>query len=196
MLPYGSLTHFTVGGTIVGLSAVLGRYCRSLTDIVFEENVEERVAEDLKTYGEIFSAAPDVLDILRSPAVPHDAKEKLLSELMALYPVHTIASNFLRVLLQHNRIGHFQQILEGFLKAVSERKGILSAQVTAAMPLSKDELKNLAVRLTGMTGKTVKVELQTDAGLLGGMVVQIGDTIYDGSIRTQLAEMKKRLTET
>jgi F-type H+-transporting ATPase subunit delta len=180
----------------VALSAVLGRYCKSLADIVFEENLEERVTEDLKTYGEIFRAVPDVLEVLHSPAVPRESREKLLSELMAQYPVHTITSNFLRILLQHNRIGYFQQILDGFLKAVSERKGIISAQVTAAMPLSQNELKSLEARLVGITGKVVNLESQTDASLLGGMVVQIGSTIFDGSIRTQLAEVKRRLTET
>jgi F-type H+-transporting ATPase subunit delta len=180
----------------VALSAVLGRYCKSLADIVFEENIEERVTEDLKTYGEIFRMVPDVLDVLHSPAVPRETKEKLLSELMARYPVHLITSNFLRTLLQHNRMGHFRQILDGFLKEVSEHKGVLSAQVTAAMPLSQNELKSLEARLAGITGKVVNVESQTDAGLLGGMVVQIGNTIFDGSIRTQLAEMKRRLTET
>jgi F-type H+-transporting ATPase subunit delta len=195
--PYGSLTRLKAGGgKIVVSSAVLGRYCKSLADIVFEESIEEQVTEDLRTYGEIFRAVPDVLDILHSPAVPRETKEKLLSALMAQYPVHKISSNFLRTLLQHNRIGHFEQILDGFLKAVSERKGIISAQVTAAMPLSQNELKSLEARLVGITGKVVNVESQTDPGLLGGMVVQIGNTIFDGSIRTQLAEMKRRLTET
>jgi F-type H+-transporting ATPase subunit delta len=180
----------------VALSAVLGRYCKSLTDIVFEENIEERVTEDLKTYREIFRTVPDVLDILHSPAMPRETREKLLSALMTRYPVHIISSNFLRTLLQHNRMGHFQQILDGFLKAVSERKGILTAQVAAAMPLSQSELKSLEARLVGITGKVVNVELQTEASLLGGMVVQIGNTIFDGSIRTQLVEMKRRLTET
>jgi F-type H+-transporting ATPase subunit delta len=180
----------------VALSAILGRYSKSLADIVFEEKVEERVTEDLKTYSEIFRAVPDFLSVLHSPAVPRETKEKLLSELTARYPVSTITSNFLRILLQHNRFGNFQQILAGFLEAVSKRKGIVSAQVTAAAPLSPRELKDLEARLIGITGKIVNVELQTDAGLLGGMVVQIGNTVFDGSIRARLAEMKKRLTET
>jgi F-type H+-transporting ATPase subunit delta len=184
------------GGIVVALSTVLGRYCKSLADIVFEESIEERVTEDLRSYGEIFLAVPDVLDAFHSPAVPRETKEKLLSELMARYPVHVITSNFLRTLLQHNRMGYFKQILDGFLKAVSERKGILSAQVAAAMPLSQNEIKSLEARLAGITGKVVNVQSRTDAGLLGGMVIQIGNTIYDGSIRTQLAGMKRRLTET
>jgi len=177
-------------------SAILGRYAKSLAEIVFEENIDEKVTEDLNTYSEIFRAVPDLLEALDSPAIPREAKEKLLGELMARYPVHPISSNFLRILLQNNRIRYFQEILDSFLKSVNEQKGIVSAQVTAAAPLSEQELKSLEDRLAEVTGKLVNVELQTDESLLGGIVVQMESTHYDGSIRTQLADMKRRLAET
>ena len=63
------------------------------------------------------------------------------------------------------------------------------------MPLESNEVQNLGERLSSATGKQVNMEPQTDAGLLGGIVVQIGDTIFDGSIKTKLAEMKRRLAE-
>ena len=177
-------------------SAILGRYARSLAEIVFEENLEQAVTEDLKNYDEIFRAVPDVLEVFHTPAIPREAKERLLAELMARYPVNRITSNFLRILLQHNRIRYFSQILDGYLKSVNEHKGIITARVTAAGPLSQPALKSLEVKLTGITGKVTNIELQTDASLLGGVVVQIGSTIFDGSIRTQLAEMGRRLAET
>jgi len=176
-------------------SAILGRYARSLAEIAFEENLEQAVTEDLKTFKEIFRVVPDLLEVFHAPAIPRDAKEKLLAELMAKYPVNLITSNFLRVLLQHNRIRYFEQIADGYLKSVNDRKGIVSARVTAAAPLSQENLKGLEAKLTGITGKLVHMESQTDANLLGGIVVQIGSTIFDGSIRTQLSEMRRRLTE-
>ena len=177
-------------------SAILARYAKSLAEIVFEENIDEKVTEDLKTYSEIFRAVPDLLETLDSPAIPREAKEKLLGELLARYPVHPTTSNFLRILLQNNRIRYYQEILDSFIKSVNEHKGIVSAQVTAATPLSQEEAQNLEDRLGEITGKGVNVELQTDASLLGGIVVQIGSTSFDGSIRTKLAEMKRRLAET
>jgi len=177
-------------------SAILGRYARSLAEVVFERNVETKVTEDLATFHEIFRAVPELLEVFHSPAVARDSKEKLVGELMTRYPVHPVTSNFLRTLLQHNRLRYFEQIRYGYLKSVNESKGIVSAQVTAAVPLSDDELKTLADRLAGITGKRVNVELTTDAGLMGGIVVQMGSTIFDGSIRTQLAEIKRRLAET
>ncbi len=177
-------------------SAILGRYARSLAEVAFEENLEKPVTEDLKTYNEIFSAVPDLLEVFHTPAIPRDSKEKLLAELMARYPVNPITSNFLRILLQHNRIRYFPQIVDGYLKSVNERKGIVTARVTAAVPLSQKALKSLEAKLAGITGKVTNIELSTDASLLGGVVVQIGSTIFDGSIRTQLSEMRRRLTET
>ena len=176
-------------------SAILGRYAKSLAEIVFEENIDEKVTEDLKTYSEIFRAVPDLLGALDSPAIPREAKEKLLGELMARYRVHPITSNFLRILLQNNRIRYFQEIADSFVKSVNEHRGVVSAQVTAAAPLSEQELKHLEKRLAEITGKVVNLELRTDASLLGGIVVQIGSTNFDGSIRTKLADMKRRLAE-
>ena len=176
-------------------SAILGRYARSLAEIVFEQNVEQKVTEDLNTYSEIFRVVPDLLAAFHTPSVPRETKEKLLAEVMALHPVCQIASNFLHVLLQHNRIGFFQQIMDAYLKSVNERKGIVSARVTSASPLSAQSLKSLENKLAGVTGKLVNVESQTDASLLGGIVVQVGSTIFDGSIRTQLSEIRRRLTE-
>ena len=176
-------------------SAILGRYARSLAEIAFEENLEQPVTEDLETFKEIFRAVPDLLEVFYAPAIPRDVKEKLLAELMAKYPVNSITSNFLRMLLEHNRICFFEQIADGYLKSVNERKGIVSARVTAVAPLSRENLKSLEVKLTGITGKLVQIESRTDASLLGGIVVQMGSTIFDGSIRTQLSEMKRRLTE-
>jgi len=72
----------------------------------------------------------------------------------------------------------------------------VSARVTAAVPLFPQDVKSLENALAAITDRLVNVELQTDASLLGGIVVQIGSTIFDGSIRTQLSEMRRRLTET
>ena len=177
-------------------SAILGRYSRSLAEVVFEEKIEQKVTGDLTTYTEIFRAVPALLEAFDNPAVPRESKEKLLNELMRLHPVQPVTSNFLKLLLQHNRLRFFEQIRERYQKAVNEGKGIVSARVTTAAPLSQDELAKLSGRLAGLTGKVVNVEMNTDSSLLGGIVVQMESTIFDGSIRTQLAEMKRRLVET
>jgi F-type H+-transporting ATPase subunit delta len=167
-----------------------------MADVAFEENLEREVTGNLATYNEIFHLVPDLLDAFHSPAIPRATKDKLLMELMVQYPVHQITSNFLRILLQHNRILYFPQIYRSYLDAVNDRSGVVSATVSTAAPLSEQELKSLSEKLAGLTGKLVNIELKTVPNLLGGIVVQVGSTVFDGSIRTQLETVKRRLSET
>jgi F-type H+-transporting ATPase subunit delta len=175
--------------------AKLGRYARSLAEIAFEQNIEDKVAEDLRKFSGIFSQNPDVCKVFDSLAVPRDEKEKLLDALLAEYPVTKIAANFMRVLLERNRINSFQRIFELFLEIVNKRKGIVSAKIVTATPLDRDGVGRIEKRLGNITKKTVvATTVETDENLLGGIVVSVGNTIYDGSVRTRLDEMKRRLT--
>ena len=176
-------------------SAVFARYARSLADVAFDSGQESPVTADLKTYMEIFKAVPDLLEVFDSPAVRREAKEKLLSNLIGRYPVTKIAGNFLLTLLRNSRIRYFPEIFENYLKLVNSRKDIISAQVTVAAPLSEMEIQSLRQSLAQAASRTVTLDVRTDADLLGGLVVQIGSTVYDGSIRTQLREMKRRLAD-
>ena len=176
--------------------AILGRYARSLAEVAFEQNSEDKVTEDLRMFSEIFSSAPDVRGVFDSPAIPRDEKENLLDALLAEHPVTPIASNFLRVLLERNRMRSFLNILDLFIEIVNKRKGIVSAKIVTAAPLDGDGIGRIEKRLGKITGKTVIAEaVDTDENLLGGIVVSVGNTIYDGSIRTQLKEMKRRFME-
>jgi F-type H+-transporting ATPase subunit delta len=176
-------------------SAILGRYARSLAEVVFEQNLEQAVTGDLAVYSEVFKEVPDLLEAFDSPGVPQDAKSKLLESLVGLHPVNRITHNFLKVLLEHNRIRYYAQIFQSYMDSVNERNGIVSARVSTSLPLDESEVKVLEKKLSEVTGKTVNMEPQTDADLLGGIVVQIGDTIFDGSIKTKLADIKRRLAE-
>lgn len=174
--------------------AILGIYARSLAEVAFEQNVEDKVAEDLRMFAEIFYVVPDVRRAFDSPAIPRDDKEKLLDELLAKYPVTPTASNFLRVLLERNRMRSFRNIFDIFLEIVNKHKGIVSARIVTAAPLDRDDVGQIEEKLGKIMGKTVvAAAVETDENLLGGMVVSVGNTIYDGSVKTQLEEVKRRL---
>ena len=174
-------------------SAVFARYARALVDVAMEKQDEPRVTQDLQTYREIFLTVPDLLDVFHSPAVARDAKQRLLNELIAHYPVGQTTANFLRVVLEHNRFRYFHEMFDYYMRAVNARKGVVAAQVTAPAELSDRELAGLREALASAVGGVVTLSVRTDPSLLGGLVVQIGSTVYDGSIRRQLAEMRQRL---
>ena len=171
-----------------------GKYARSLAEVAFEQNIEDKVVEDLRMFSGILNQHPDVCRVFDSLSVLRDDKEKLLDAILKEHPVTQIASNFLRVLLERNRMGWFQSIFNIFLEFVNKRKGIVSAKIVTAAPLDRDGVERIEKRLGKVTGKTVVAKtVETDDSLLGGMVVSVGNTVYDGSVRTQLEEMRRRL---
>ena len=174
-------------------SAVFIRYARALVDVAMENNEEPQVTKDLQLYREIFIAVPDLLDLFHSPAVPRESKEKILADLLARYPVLSTTANFLKVALAQNRLRYFHEILDWYVQTVNKRKGIVTARVTAASALNEERLGELRASLAQATGLSVNVEVATDPELLGGLVVQVGSTVYDGSIRRQLAEIRQKL---
>ena len=174
--------------------AILGKYARSLAEVSFEQNIEDRVTEDLRMFAGIFSEYPDVCKVFDSPAIPRDEKKKLLDAFLTEYPMTQTSSNFLRVLLERNRMRWFRSIFDIFLELVNKRKGIVSAKIITASPLDRNDIGRIEKRLGEITGKTVVTSaVVTDENLLGGMVVSVGNTVYDGSVRTRLEEMKRRL---
>jgi F-type H+-transporting ATPase subunit delta len=176
-------------------SAVFGRYARSLADVVLEKREDAAVGRDLALYREIFAAVPDLLETFHNPAIPKEAKHKILSSLFEGYPVSQTTANFLRLLLDHNRIRYFHEIFDLFTRTVNERNGIVTAQVASASPLTETDQSRLRESLSRVTGKSVLLDLRTDEALLGGVVVRLGSTVYDGSVRSQLAEVRRRLME-
>ena len=174
--------------------AVLGKYARSLAEVAFEQNIEDKVAEDLRNFSDIIDQNPDVYKVFDSLAIQRDDKAKLLDELLKEHSTTPVASNFLRVLLERNRMRWFRGIFNIFLELVNKRKGIVSAKIITAAPLDRVDVERIENRLGNVTGKTVVAKtIETDESLLGGMVVSVGNTVYDGSVRTQLNEIRRRL---
>ena len=174
--------------------AISGKYARSLAEVAFEQNIEDKVVEDLRMFSGILSRYPDVCRMFESLSILREDKEKLLDMLLKEHPVATISSNFLRVLLERNRMSFFQNIFNIFLELVNKHKGIVSAKIITAAPLDGDGVKRIEKRLGMVTGKTIVTStIEIDESLLGGVVVSVGNTVYDGSVRTQLKEMRRRL---
>ncbi len=175
-------------------SALFSRYSRALVDVALEAGTDAEVLRDLRTYEEIFSVVPDAMAALHNPGVPRPAKEGVLAALMERYPVNRITSNFLRILLDHNRFGYFHEICDHYANVLDERKGIVAAAVTAADTLTEPQAGEIRTRISGAIGRRVKLELRSDPNLIGGLVLQVGSTVYDGSVRRQLSEIKARLS--
>ena len=172
---------------------VARRYAAALADVVLKSGETNTVQAELKTWEEMMNANGDLQTAFRNPAIQHQNKEKVLESLLAKTKPSVTTANFLRVLLRNSRLTELGKINERFSLVLAERSGIASAQITSARPLGEPEKAELKTNLEKLTGKKVDLTFDINQELIGGVVTKIGSTVYDGSIKTQLQQLKEQL---
>lgn len=176
--------------------AVASRYSRALAEVVFapkSETKPEQVIAELESVLEAMAASPDLVRILRSPAVSLNAKRSLLEKLAAQMGASAITANLLKVVSDHNRIPILKEIKRTFQSVVDERHGVARAEITTAQPIAQEKKTQLEAALGRLSGKQILATYQQDDALIGGAVAKIGSMIYDGSVRGQLATLRRKL---
>jgi F-type H+-transporting ATPase subunit delta len=172
---------------------VARRYAGALADVVAKTGDAGSVLAELKMWETMMTAANDLMEVFSNPAVQHKSKENLLESLIEKSKPSKTSANFLRVLLKNNRLTDLGQINERFTSVLEERSGGVTASVTSARPLSEAEKSELQANLEKLTGKRVSAKFETDANIIGGVVTRIGSTVYDGSVKTKLEELKQQM---
>lgn len=172
---------------------VARRYAKALVQIGQEDGLYEKYGEELKSLNELMEASAEFKGLMLNPIYDRELKKSLLrtvSQKMGLSPVVT---NFLLLLVDKRRIVHFPEIVRSYEELADEVAGRIRATVLSAVPLDEKTLQALREKFETMTGKKVIMSVEEDKGLIGGIVTKIGDTIYDGSVRTQIAGLKEIL---
>jgi F-type H+-transporting ATPase subunit delta len=172
---------------------VARRYAAALADVVLKTGETQTVQTELKSWAELMNANVDLQTAFRSPAIVQQNKEKVLENLLEKTRPTPTTANFLRVLLRNNRLSELGEINERFASVLAERSGFVAARVTSARPLGETEKAELQTNLENLTGKRVNLTFDVDENLIGGVVTRIGSTVYDGSVKTQLEELKQQL---
>lgn len=172
---------------------VARRYSVALADIVLQSGETETIRRELAAWNDIFRASPELMNVFSNPAIQHADKEKLLEELISRSKPAKTTSNFLRILLRNGRLTEIAPINERFASVLEERSGVVSAEIRSARELAEDERVSFLSNLEKLTGKQVKINYSVDQDLIGGVVTRIGSTVYDGSVRTKLENLKEQL---
>jgi F-type H+-transporting ATPase subunit delta len=173
------------------MTAVAARYARAFADVVAERKMDpEKTIADLLHMAALVSSSHELHNVLLNPAVENKQKISLLDAIIKKMGGSKLLRNFVAVVIDHKRIGQIGEIAERFKQQLNARMGIADAKVSSARELTASEKKLLEQRLAAVTGKTVRATYSEDASLLGGAVVRIGSTIYDGSVRGQLERLK------
>jgi F-type H+-transporting ATPase subunit delta len=175
------------------LSAVAERYAAALADIAVERKNSETVKRNLAAFVEAFSSIADLRNALESPALNAEVKRKVIAEVAGKMGLDVAVRNFIYLVVDHRRTEILPEIEQAFLSELNERLGIVDAEVTSAHELNDDEKRQLSTVLEQRTGKKVEARFQIDGALLGGAVVRLGSTIYDGSVRDQLKRLREQL---
>ncbi len=166
------------------------RYAEAALILAKEEDKLDAWSEGLAAMGAL-AGDPQAQALLQSTRVFPADKARLVEH--ALKGVDPLVLNLARLLLRRRRIALAPQIAEAFQELLDEARGISHAVVTTAVPLSQDEVRAVTQRLTQMTGRVVVVEAQVDESILGGLVVRLGDRLIDGSTRSRLEALRRRL---
>ncbi|HJX83482.1 MAG TPA: ATP synthase F1 subunit delta [Candidatus Angelobacter sp.] len=176
------------------MASVAGRYARAFADVTADRKVNpDKAVAELGQMAELVTGNTEFRNVLQNPSVAHTQKLSLIDAIIKLTGGSQILRNFVAVLIDHRRIGQLGEIFEQFKQELDRRMGIEQARVSSARPLTEAEKKSLEKQLTAMTGKIVRATYAEDTSLLGGAVVRIGSTIYDGSVHGQLERIRQQI---
>jgi F-type H+-transporting ATPase subunit delta len=175
------------------LSAVAERYAAALADVAVERKNSETIKQNLAVFVEAFSSVAGLRNALESPALNAEVKRKVIAEVAGKMGLDVAVRNFIYLVVDHRRTEILPEIEQAFLSELNERLGIVDAEVTSAHELNDDEKRHLNTVLEQRTGKKVQARFQIDPALLGGALVRLGSTIYDGSVRDQLKRLREQL---
>ena len=175
------------------ISSVSLSYARALAEVAGELQQEDQVKGELSAFAELLSSHQELMKTLIHPAIPFSAKRNIVQEFAQRIPLTEIVVNLILVLLEHARMPQFQEVTEAYGSILDELHGILPAEVYSCEKVEEAVDQRLQEAVSTLTGKRVKISYHVDESLIGGLKLQIGSTVYDGSIGTQLEEIRRRL---
>jgi len=177
----------------MSVQTVARRYASALADVVLERGEAREVQEELLAWEKMFQASPMLPEVFRNPTIALDKKRGVLNKLIERAKPRTTTANFLKVLLQNQRITDLGEINKKFAELLDVRAGMVAAIVTTARSVPENAQQQLHAKLLSLTGKKVRINFETDPELIGGLVTRIGSTVYDGSVRNHLQLIKEKM---
>jgi F-type H+-transporting ATPase subunit delta len=173
--------------------AVARRYASALADVALEQIKADKVKADLSAFVEGFYESADLRNFLETPSVGPELKHKVIAKISDEMQLDPAVRNFVFLIVDHRRTELLREIQQAFGEEMNARLGIAEARITSAGVLSENEKSQITAVLERRTGKKIEAKFEEDKSLLGGAVVRVGSTVYDGSVREQLNRLRERL---
>jgi F-type H+-transporting ATPase subunit delta len=169
------------------------QYATALADIVMEQGAAEPTRKQLEDFRAAFDESAELRNFLASPAISKQDKHGVIEKLVARLGASRIIRNFLFVMADNQRVHLLPEITDTFEEVLRQRQGVAEAEITSAAALTDAQKSALIQTLQRLSGKKIQAKYSLDPGLLGGALVRVGDTIYDGSVRSRLNQLRAQL---
>jgi len=173
--------------------AIARRYAKALMLIGKEDGQAEKYREELSGLAELFDQGQELGQTICNPLYDAGGRKKVLEVILGKLDLSKVMTSFMLLLFEKGRIGFIANINDFYRKLADNLKGIGRASVVSASRLSSDAVEKIRESLSKMTGKEIKLDVEEDSSLIGGVVTKIGDLVLDGSIKTQLLNMRESL---
>ena len=179
----------------MSMRASAARYARALLDITISESDPIAAETDLAGFVDLVQRHPDLQRTFANPVVSATAKRAVVQQILDRSKPVAPVGKLLLLLASRGRLELVPDILDIYRERLMEHRQVIQAEVTTATPLSPERAAELQQRLAKITGRTVTMTTKVDQAIIGGVVTRIGSTVFDGSVATQLAKVRDRLSE-
>ncbi|MBS1821675.1 MAG: ATP synthase F1 subunit delta [Acidobacteria bacterium] len=176
------------------MSVIALRYAHAFAAVVQSQKLDSAAAQQqLHDFSDAFAGSRELREVLMNPAIAGDQKLKVLDAIAGRIGMLPQVRNFIAVIMDHQRLAELSEILEEYRAVADEESGFAEAEITSAHALADEDRAGLEAQVSRLVGGRVRATYRQDASLLGGAVVRVGSTVYDGSLRAQLQQLKQRL---
>jgi F-type H+-transporting ATPase subunit delta len=177
------------------MSVVDLRYARALAAVVSDQKLDLIASQgQLNDFANLLEESVELREVLNDPSIPEPQKLKVIDALAARLGTSRPVRNFIAVLTRHQRLNELPQMMTAYANIADEDTGIAEVEITTARPLDDDNRRLLEQQVAKLAGEPkVQATYREDPSLLGGAVIKLGSTVYDGSVRAQLEQMRQRL---
>jgi F-type H+-transporting ATPase subunit delta len=177
------------------MASVSSTYARAFADVVLSAHLDaSRAVGGLREIARLLSENAILKRVWENPAVPAEQKRKVLDAIVQREGIDKPVRNLVAVLIDHRRVPFLPRIIEQLEKELDSRLGFAEAQISSVRELADAEKRALEAQVAKTTGKKVRAQYALDSSLLGGAVVRVGSTIYDGSVKGQLEKIREAIT--
>ena len=178
------------------MASVASIYARAFADVILKAKLDaQRATGEVRRIASLLAESSDLRRVWENPAIPAVQKRRLLDAIADRDGIEKPVRNLIAVLIDHRRVQYLDAVIQQLEKELDARLGFAEAQITSAREFGDPEKRALEGQVAKLTGKKVRARFGQDASLLGGVVVRIGSTIYDGSVRGQLEKIREAISE-